>query len=157
MPLRASRVTGALLGLVALFAASQPVARAQPIQMRPVLRWVSEPAAAAQPIIRNIGTRRGLGRTEVWVAGADLRSYRLSEPFRVHGRWRLYLTLDGAQLAMSVPRTPHAMGAVSRIRAEQRATGVRVIIESGALGQYGFRAAKDTLVLWVVASRSGAG
>jgi hypothetical protein len=146
-------VTGALLGLVMLFAAPQPVARAQPIPMRPVLRWESGPASVAQPIIRGIGTRRGLGRTEVWVVGADLRSYRLSEPFRVHGRWRLYLTLDGAQLAMSVPRTPHAMGAVSRIRAEQRPTDVRVIVESGSLGQYGFRAGKDTLVLWMIASR----
>lgn len=133
---------GALLGLIALVAAPMAAAPAE---------WSEAPrigAQAGQPLVRQLGAHRAYGRTEVRVVGTGWRGYRLSEPFRVHGRWRLYLTLDGARLSLYAPRTPRAVGVVSKLAAEQRPGGVRITVEWSALRPYGFQAAGDTLVVW---------
>lgn len=132
---------GALLGLAVLVAAPVAVAAGR--------SGAHRIGSQGQPLVRQLGAHRAYGRTEVRVVGTDWRGYRLSEPFRVHGRWRLYLTLDGARLSLYAPRTPRAVGVVSKLAAEQRPGGVRIMVESSALRPYGFRAAGDTLVVWL--------
>jgi hypothetical protein len=136
-------VVGALLGLAVLAAA--------PMAAVPAARFAAHliGAQAGEPLVRHLGAHRAYGRTEVRVVGTGWRGYRLSEPFRVHGRWRLYLTLDDARLSLYAPRSPRAMGVVSKLAAEQRRGGVRIMVEASALGPYGFRAAGDTLVVWL--------
>ena len=139
---RVPGLAGALLGLAVLVAAPMAAAPAG---------WsgAHRVGAQGQPLVRQLGAHRAYGRTEVRVVGTDWRGYRLSEPFRVHGRWRLYLTLDGARLSLYAPRTPRVVGVVSKLAAEQRPGGVRITVESSALRPYGFRAAGDTLVVWL--------
>lgn len=91
------------------------------------------------------------------MAGAGLQSYRLSEPFRSADRWRFYLDVSDARLALFVPRSPLVAGSVSRIAAEQRGGGVRILVESRAYGGYGFQVVNDTLVVWLTDERSARG
>jgi hypothetical protein len=151
---RASRRWGAPLAAAALIAAISPAAPAQPEPVRPEER-AAETRSEVNGTIRHLTTRRARGRTEVRVAGNGLRRYRLSELLRVHGRWRLNFDVYDAALALSVARRPLATGAVSRVKAEDLSNGVRVVIESANLGDYGFQVSGDTLVVWLAEVRGG--
>lgn len=106
---------------------------------------------AADPpiVVHRVAARQAAGRTEVLVLGRGIRNRSLSEPFLGPDGARFYIWLDNARLALFVPPSQSAAGAVKRLVAIQEENSVRVVVEVNPLDRYGVRVSRDTLLLWL--------
>jgi hypothetical protein len=97
--------------------------------------------------VGRIVSRRVDGRTIVLVPVSGPVRPRLSEPFRVGSRWRLYLTLEGARVGINArPRKGEGVLAVS---VEESGSDVRIAIDVKELTSYGTKPAEEGILVWI--------
>jgi hypothetical protein len=110
---------------------------------------IASPARAARDYatVGRIVTRVVEGRTVVLVPIAGTMRLRLSEPFRLNNRSRLYLTIVDAKLGIPVP--PRKGEGVLGMEVTERDGDVRIAIDFRALGDYGMKPTEGGILLWV--------
>ncbi len=97
--------------------------------------------------VGRVVSRRVDGRTIVLVPVSGPVRPRLSEPFRVGSRWRLYLTLEGARIGINArPRKGEGVLAVS---VEESGSDVRIAIDVKELTSYGTKPAEEGILVWI--------
>jgi hypothetical protein len=92
-------------------------------------------------------SRRVDGRTIVLVPVSGPIRPRLSEPFRVGSRWRLYLTLEGARIGINA--RPRRGEGVLDLSIEESGSDVRIAIDVKDLTAYGTKPAEDGILVWI--------
>jgi hypothetical protein len=110
--------------------------------------------AAGRDMIRDFATvgsivvRRVDRRTVVVVPVKGPLQAKLSEPYRVGNRWRLYLTIENARMSIRGAKINRPEGLLA-IDAGEISGDVRLSIEVKALGDYGARRSEEGMILWV--------
>ena len=104
-------------------------------------------AAREYASVGRVLSRRIDGRTVVLIPVAGPVRPRLSEPFRVGSRWRLYLTLEGARLGINT--TPRPGQGVLKLEVTETGSDVRVAVDVAALTSYGTKPTEEGLLLWI--------
>lgn len=97
--------------------------------------------------VGRVVSRRVDGRTVVLIPVAGPVRPRLSEPFRVGNRWRLYLTLEGARLGINAKPRPGQ--GVLDIAVAEAGSDVRIAVDVASLTSYGTKPAEEGLLLWI--------
>lgn len=111
--------------------------------------WSASPARGARDYatVGRIVTRVVDGRTVVLVPIAGTIRLRLSEPFRVRNRSRLYLTVVDAKLG--IPAPPRKGEGVLGLEVRERDGDVRIAIDLAVLGDYGMKPTEGGILLWI--------
>jgi len=110
--------------------------------------------AVGRDVIRDFATvgsilvRRVDKRTVVVVPVKGPLQAKLSEPFRVGSRWRLYLTIQNARMSIRGARINKAEGVLA-IDVSEFSNDVRLTVEMKVLGDYGARRSEEGMILWV--------
>jgi hypothetical protein len=97
--------------------------------------------------VGRVVSRRVDGRTIVLIPVAGPVRPRLSEPFRVGARWRLYLTLEGAQLGINA--RPRIGAGVLNLTVTEAGSDVRIAVDVSSLTSYGTKPSEEGLLLWI--------
>ncbi|MGD8277917.1 MAG: hypothetical protein PVH00_07815 [Gemmatimonadota bacterium] len=97
--------------------------------------------------VGRIVSRRVDGRTIVLVPVSGPVRPRLSEPFRVGSRWRLYLTLEGARIGINA--RPRKGEGVLSVSLEESGSDVRIAIDVKDLTTYGAKPAEEGILVWI--------
>lgn len=97
--------------------------------------------------VGRIVSRRVDGRTIVLIPVAGPVRERLSEPFQVGSRWRLYLTLEGARLGIYA--NPRRGPGVLDISVAESGSDVRISVDIASMTSYGTRPSEEGLLLWI--------
>jgi hypothetical protein len=105
------------------------------------------PGARDYATVGRIVTRVVDGRTVVIVPIAGPMRVRLSEPFRLRNRSRLYLTIIDAKLG--IPAPPRRGEGVLGLQVTETGVNVRIAIDLAALGDYGMKPTEGGILLWV--------
>lgn len=92
-------------------------------------------------------TRRVDGRTVVLIPVKGPVRPRLSEPFKVGNRWRLYLTLEGARVGIIA--RPRVGEGVLDLTVEETGSDVRISVDVAQLTTYGTKPSEEGLLLWL--------
>jgi hypothetical protein len=105
------------------------------------------PLAREYASVGRVLSRRVDGRTVVLIPVAGPVRPRLSEPFRVGNRWRLYVTLEGARLGINAE--PRLGPGVLDIVVAEAGSDVRIAIDVPSMTSYGTKPAEEGLLLWI--------
>ncbi len=110
---------------------------------------VAKPAAAERvyATVGRIVTRIVEGRTIVLIPVAGPAQLRLSEPFRLKDRSRLYLTIVDAKL--SIPARPRRGEGVLGLTVTENSGDVTIAIDFARIGDYGMKPEEGGILLWV--------
>jgi hypothetical protein len=109
-----------------------------------------EPATVSAREWATVGrvvSRRVDGRTIVLIPVSGPVRPRLSEPFRVGSRWRLYLTLEGARIGINA--RPRKGEGVLDLSVTETGSDVRIAIDVKELASYGTKPAEEGILVWI--------
>ena len=98
--------------------------------------------------VGSIVVRRVESRTVVVIPIAGPVKAKLSEPFRVTNRWRLYLTIEDARMSIRGSKISRPEGVLA-ISATEVSGDVRLAVDVTRLGDYGARRSEEGLILWI--------
>jgi hypothetical protein len=98
--------------------------------------------------VGSIVVRKVEGRTVVVIPISGPVRPKLSEPFRVANRWRLYLTIEDARMSIRGSRINKPEGVLA-ISVAEVSGDVRLTVDVKALGDYGARRSEEGLILWI--------
>jgi hypothetical protein len=98
--------------------------------------------------VGSIVVRRVDKRTVIVIPVKGPLQAKLSEPFRVGNRWRLYLTFTNARMSIRGAKINRPEGVLA-IDASELSNDVRLTVDLKLLGDYGARRSEEGMILWV--------